>query len=55
MCKYGIHCWFKHKELEELETTNNKAVENENIEKKEVIEKLLDKREFEFVLIDLLT
>ena len=41
MCKYGIHCWFKHKEFEELET----AVENENIEKKEVIEKLLDKIE----------
>ena len=45
ICKYGIHCWFKHKEHEELEITNNETLENKNIDKNEVIEKLLDKIE----------
>ena len=33
ICKYGIHCWFKHKEHEEHEITNNEAIENKDIEK----------------------
>ena len=45
ICKYGMHCWFKHKEHEDYETTNNEAIENKNIEKDKVIDKLLDKVE----------
>ena len=40
-----MHCWFKHKEHEDYETTYNEAIENKNIEKDKVIDKLLDKIE----------
>ena len=45
ICKYGIHCWFKHKEHEDYETTNDEAIEHKNIEKNTVIDKLYDKIE----------
>ena len=45
ICKYGIHCWFKHKEHEEFEIINNEVIANKYIEKNEVIEKLSEKLE----------